>query len=106
MSKSKTTKMTFSKSMYYNDLQNPLYVAGPVYDVPNEMVERWIKRGGVVVGDVAVDVPTPAKHEPPEGEYTFPAEPPQVEEPPVEEPPKEEVKEEVEAPKEKGKKNK
>lgn len=58
MSKGKTVKMKFSADMYYvtaknkeHDLVNPLYKKGEVYDVPAEMVPRWLKRGGEIVGD-------------------------------------------------------
>lgn len=74
MSKEKTVKMRFSKDMYYTDQNIPLYVAGKIYDVPESMVHRWVKRGGDIVGEETVGKPNvPA---PPDETFTFPAEPP------------------------------
>lgn len=60
--KSKTVKMKFSADQYYvtaenkdYDLGNPLYRKGEVYDIEEKMVDRWLKRGGVVVADEATD---------------------------------------------------
>lgn len=46
---SKKVKMIFSKDMFYNDMNKPLYCAGKIYDVEENMVARWLKRGGEVV---------------------------------------------------------
>jgi hypothetical protein len=52
------TKMKFNRNMYYNDLVNPLYIPGVIYDVDNKMVERWIKRGGeIVCEEEKIEVP-------------------------------------------------
>lgn len=49
-------KMKFTEDKYYN--RDVIYVAGKVYDVPDNMVDRWIKRGGEIV------VESPVKEEP------------------------------------------
>lgn len=48
----KTVKMIFPRDMFYNDLANPIYVANKIYDVPENMVDRWLKRGGVLATEV------------------------------------------------------
>ena len=45
------TPMVFTKEVFYNDLTKPEYGPGEVYQVPNHMVQRWIKRGGLVVDE-------------------------------------------------------
>lgn len=85
MGKEKTVKMWFNTNMYYNDLVTPLYEAGKEYDVPERMVSRWIKRGGVLVADqpTPAPIPKPVQHAPtPE-----PVKPPEKapEHPPVDE---------------------
>ncbi len=45
------SKMKFNRPMYLTDRNIPLYMPGKVYDVPGKMVERWLKRGGVIVKD-------------------------------------------------------
>lgn len=57
-------KMKFSRSMFYNDPQVPLYEANTVYEIEPNMVDRWLKRGGVVVTDEEV-VQAPVKAEEP-----------------------------------------
>jgi hypothetical protein len=54
MKKEKTVKMKFSEDMFYNlDL---IYNKGHVYEIPENMVERWKKRGGVIVDDAGEPV--------------------------------------------------
>jgi hypothetical protein len=47
-------KMKFPKDMFYTDMNNPLYRKGEVYEVEDRMVERWLKRGGIVVEELPV----------------------------------------------------
>lgn len=42
-------KMRFKEDKFYTDLNNPIYRKGQIYDIPNNMVERWIKRGGTII---------------------------------------------------------
>lgn len=64
--KDKTVAMRFPKDMYYNDLNVPLYKGGEVVQVPEKMVERWTKRGGVLVADEQRGAAPTAPHvEPP-----------------------------------------
>lgn len=56
----KTKKMKFFADKFYNDLNKPLYLAGQIYDVPEDMVARWQKRGGVLVEDIPT-LPTKAE---------------------------------------------
>lgn len=44
-------KMKFAKDMFYTSRDVPLYTAGRVYEVAEEMVDRWLKRGGELVPD-------------------------------------------------------
>lgn len=55
------TKMKFSKDMFYTNPNVPLYCAGKVYDVEDNMVARWLKRGGEIVSATPpkVEVPKP-----------------------------------------------
>lgn len=39
-------KMVFSEDKFYNDRNKPIYEAGKLCDVPANMVDRWMKRGG------------------------------------------------------------
>lgn len=45
----KTVKMFFTSDQYWN-LQL-LYSGGQSYDVPEDKVERWLKRGAVIVSE-------------------------------------------------------
>ncbi len=62
----KKVKMKFSRDMYYTDRVKPLYLAGEVYEIEDEgkgMISRWLKRGGVIVGEkteVTPPAPVPA----------------------------------------------
>lgn len=65
---SKIVKMIFSKDMFYNDQNVPMYVAGKVYDIEERMVARWLKRGGQIVDETTKvetkeHVETPTKKE-------------------------------------------
>lgn len=42
-------EMTFPKDMFYDDMKKPLYLANKIYVIAPEMVDRWLKRGGVIV---------------------------------------------------------
>ena len=61
-------RMLFQKDAYFNNPNTPLYDAGKIYDIEDRMVEKWMKRGAVIV-----------------------EEPTKVEEPVVEEVPKQET---------------
>lgn len=51
---SKKTKIVFSEDKFYNDLANPIFVAGKVYEIEgDDWIERWIKRGGTIVQNTA-----------------------------------------------------
>lgn len=41
--------MKFSRNMFYESQDVPLYYADKVYEIEDKMVDRWLKRGGVVV---------------------------------------------------------
>lgn len=43
-------KMIFPEDMFYDNPAVPLYDKGKEYLVPGNMVERWLMRGGVIVG--------------------------------------------------------
>lgn len=59
-----TVKMIFTEDKFYNDLKNPLYKAGIVYDVEKPMVQRWLKRGGKIVVDApVVEEPKPVEQD-------------------------------------------
>ena len=45
----KTTKMKFSEDKFVNG--ECVYQKGKTYDIPNVSVERWLKRGGVIIGE-------------------------------------------------------
>lgn len=51
MKKEETVKMKFARDMFYDDPNVPLYDSGKVYDVPVNMKDRWIKRGGELVDE-------------------------------------------------------
>ena len=65
--------MMFSKDQFYgqavngsvaDSFQKPFYEAGKEYEVEEHMVPRWLKRGGVIVGDLdsrATEGSEPAK---------------------------------------------
>ena len=45
-----SVEMKFPEDMYYNDLSRPIYRAGEVYTIVGlDMVQRWLKRGGIIV---------------------------------------------------------
>lgn len=59
-------KMTFSENKFYNDLENPIYLAGKEYEiVGGDMIERWLKRGGTIVNGTVPsakqDAPNPSE---------------------------------------------
>ena len=54
-----STKMKFTEDKYYN--RDVIYVAGKVYDVPDHMVVRWLKRGGEIVVEEEVK-PLPSRY--------------------------------------------
>jgi len=46
-------KMKFSEHKYYNDLNNPIFDAGKVYELEGAAwIQRWLKRGGEIVEGV------------------------------------------------------
>lgn len=50
-------KMTFKEHKYYNDMNNPMFYAGEVYELEGaDWIARWIKRGGVIV-EGALEIP-------------------------------------------------
>lgn len=74
LARSPKVKMKFDKDQFYvraetreHDLANPIYKAGQVYEIDAKDVERWLKRGGVIVKDE----PKPAQ--PPKVEDQKPA---------------------------------
>ncbi len=43
-------KMLFTEDKFYNDLSNPIFEAGKVYELEGaDWIQRWIKRGGAIV---------------------------------------------------------
>lgn len=46
---SSKVKMIFRENKFYNDLKKPIYLAGVVYEIEPNMVQRWLKRGGKIV---------------------------------------------------------
>lgn len=42
-------KMKFKDNKYYNDLSNPHFYAGKVYEIEDKDVQRWLNRGGEIV---------------------------------------------------------
>ncbi len=54
-------KMRFFEDKYGNDFDKPFYEKGKVYDVPKENVERWLKRGGVLVEEEEAKAKAKAK---------------------------------------------
>lgn len=57
----KTVKMIFPQDMYYN--LDILYKGGEEVDVPEDMVGRWMKRGGQLVSEMESEVVQEAVHE-------------------------------------------
>lgn len=58
-------KMKFKEHMYYNDLNNPMFNAGEIYELEGaDWIQRWLKRGGEIVeGDLVLpkgDKPNPS----------------------------------------------
>jgi hypothetical protein len=47
-------KMKFFEDKYYN--LDIIYQAGQTYEVEDHMVDRWLKRGGVIVEEVVCPV--------------------------------------------------
>ncbi len=43
--------MIFNRTMFYDSREIPIYNAGIVYEIPLNMVDRWLKRGGVIVDE-------------------------------------------------------
>lgn len=43
--------MIFSEDMFYDSQTVPIYDKGKPYRVAGNMVERWLLRGGMIVGD-------------------------------------------------------
>lgn len=56
-----TVKMVFKEDKYYNDLNEPKYRAGIVYDIiGSDQIQRWLKRGGEIVeGQLEFPLPDP-----------------------------------------------
>lgn len=76
MDKHKTVKMKFSEDKFYNDMDTPFYVKGIVYDVPMEMKDRWLTRGGIIVDTVGSPLVVEAKQQTvDQAEGTAPIEP-------------------------------
>lgn len=49
-------KMIFSESKFYNDLANPIFGPGKVYELEgDDWIQRWIKRGGTIVESESSD---------------------------------------------------
>lgn len=72
-------KMRFPKDMYYTDPNVPLYKGGAVVEVPEGMVDRWLKRGGVLVKDEVAGKAPVAPVVPPKKEDELPPAPPEGE---------------------------
>jgi hypothetical protein len=54
------TFMKFSQDMFYDSKDVPIYNKGKVYEIPENMVARWLKRGGeIVVAPVVPVEPEP-----------------------------------------------
>lgn len=58
-------KMKFTEHKYYNDLNNPIFFAGKVYEIEgDDQIQRWLKRGGIIVsGELKLpeqDAPNPS----------------------------------------------
>lgn len=62
--KKQTVKMRFPRDMFYNDPTVALYEAGKVYTIEGaDMVQRWLKRGGVIVeGELVFPKPKEEVH--------------------------------------------
>lgn len=51
-------KMKFNEDKFYNDLNHPIFFKGEVYEVEGvEWIQRWLKRGGVIVEGKLPEVP-------------------------------------------------
>lgn len=55
----KTTKMKFTEDKFVNG--ECVYQHGKTYDIPIVSVERWLKRGGTIVGEKEQLVETEVK---------------------------------------------
>lgn len=53
----KTVKMYFTKDTFYTDPTRPLYLGGHTYDIPQSYVEKWLKRGALLISDLPSDSP-------------------------------------------------
>ncbi len=63
----KTVKMHFSRDLFYNDPNVPLYLAGHSYDIEEKLVEKWLKRGAQIVSEMPKEE-APKKPEAPKEE--------------------------------------
>ena len=81
----KTVTMRFGEDKWVNGVR--LYIKGEKCEIAPESVERWIKRGGVIVAEeIALPEPEPVQiyeHVPPEVEEHFNQEDETPEEEPV-----------------------
>lgn len=50
------TFMKFPQDMFYDSKEIPLYNKGKIYEIPESMVARWLKRGGEIVSAPVVPV--------------------------------------------------
>lgn len=49
-------KMRFSEHKFYNDLNNPIYLKGEIYDIEGaDKIQRWLLRGGEIIEDIAIN---------------------------------------------------
>ena len=48
-------KMTFTEDKFYND--ECLYLAGKVYEIPDDKYTRWLNRGGIPVEEKVETAP-------------------------------------------------
>lgn len=56
-------KMIFSQDKFYNDLNNPIFLKGKVYELEGaDWIQRWEKRGGQII-DENVAAPLSDKEE-------------------------------------------
>jgi len=51
-----SVKMRFKEDKFYN--AQVLYTKDVIYDVPDNMVDRWLKRGGEII-EAVVELPKP-----------------------------------------------
>ena len=49
-------KMIFNENKFYNDLDNPIFEKGIVYELEGaDWIQRWLRRGGEIVeGDLGI----------------------------------------------------